>query len=313
MKAIEKDRTRRYETANGLALDIQRYLANEPVTAVAPSFAYLFRKLARRHRAALSVAALIAVVLVAATGISLWQAKRAITAKKETADALGEVEKQKAEVEKKNTEYRAILAEADRSDRAIADGMLRAGLEREAFAHLARACEYQPLSIFAAQKAVAALNTLQQPLPTTILTGHEDAVLSAQFSPDGSRIVTASGDNTARLWDAATWQCLATFAGHAIGVRSAQFSPDGSRILTASWDETVCLWTILPTTAGPPPAWFADFLRYLAQMRLNSDGEPEPIKTVDWLALRERLREVRRAGAGQDTPYLNILRRYVPE
>ena len=104
MKAIEKDRSRRYETANGFAEDIRRYLANEPVSAAAPSVAYFFRKFARRHRASLGLAALIAVVLVAATGISAWQAKLAITAKKETADALGEVKKGKAEVERKSAE-----------------------------------------------------------------------------------------------------------------------------------------------------------------------------------------------------------------
>jgi hypothetical protein len=51
----------------------------------------------------------------------------------------------------------------------------------------------------------------------------------------------------------------------------------------------------------------------MAQMRLNYDGEPEPLKPADWLALRERLRAIRRAAAGQDTPYLSILRRYVSE
>jgi hypothetical protein len=62
-----------------------------------------------------------------------------------------------------------------------------------------------------------------------------------------------------------------------------------------------------------PPGWFPDFLRYLAQMRHNSNGELETLKTDDWLALRERMRAVRRANAGQDTPYLSILRRYVPD
>ena len=54
-------------------------------------------------------------------------------------------------------------------------------------------------------------------------------------------------------------------------------------------------------------------LRYLAQMRLNADGELETLKPDDWLALRERMREERRAGEGRDTPYLRILRRFVPE
>ena len=42
----------------------------------------------------------------------------------------------------------------------------------------------------------------------------------------------------------------------------------------------------------------------MAQMRLNPDGEPETLKSDDWLALRERMRAVRRAGVGLDTPYL---------
>ena len=218
MKALEKDRTRRYETANGLAEDIQRHLANEPVTAAAPSVAYLFRKFARRHQAALGLAALIAVVLVAATGISLWQTKLALVAKKETADALGKVEEKKAEVDRKNTEQRAMLAEAARSDRLVAEEKLRAGKEREAFAHLARACEYDPLSTLAARKGrCGAQHVAAIPLPTAILAGHEDTVWSAQFSPDGTRIVTASDDKTARVWDAATGKLLATLAGMRVG------------------------------------------------------------------------------------------------
>ena len=51
----------------------------------------------------------------------------------------------------------------------------------------------------------------------------------------------------------------------------------------------------------------------MAQMRLNSDGELETLKLADWLALRERMHAVRDAGAGQDTAYLRILRRYVPD
>ena len=72
--------------------------------------------------------------------------------------------------------------------------------------------------------------------------GHESYVWSAQFSPDGTRIVTASADKTARVWDAATGKSLATLAGHEDGVWSAQFSPDGTRIVTASGDKTARVW-----------------------------------------------------------------------
>lgn len=64
MKAMEKDRARRYETANGLALDVKRFLNNEPVTAVAPSAWYTLQKLARRHRVILASLTAIAVVLI---------------------------------------------------------------------------------------------------------------------------------------------------------------------------------------------------------------------------------------------------------
>ena len=80
MKCLDKDRTRRYETANGLAHDILCHLNNEPVLARPPSKLYRFQKLVRRNKVAFASAALMAVVLVAATGISVWQAVRATRA-----------------------------------------------------------------------------------------------------------------------------------------------------------------------------------------------------------------------------------------
>ena len=77
MKALEKDRTRRYETANGFALDVQRYLAGEPVLAAPPSARYLLRKFARKHRAALTTAAAMILLLLAGAAFSSWQAVRA--------------------------------------------------------------------------------------------------------------------------------------------------------------------------------------------------------------------------------------------
>jgi serine/threonine protein kinase/tetratricopeptide (TPR) repeat protein len=75
MKALEKDRNRRYETANGFAMDVQRYLADEPVLACPPSAAYRLRKFVRRHQAGLVMTAtLLLVVLLAGGGIGwvLW-------------------------------------------------------------------------------------------------------------------------------------------------------------------------------------------------------------------------------------------------
>src|SRR6187549_1318339 len=70
MKTLEKDRGRRYETANGFAADVQRYLADETVQACPPSAGYRFRKFARRNRVAISTAAVVLAALVVGIGIS---------------------------------------------------------------------------------------------------------------------------------------------------------------------------------------------------------------------------------------------------
>jgi len=72
--------------------------------------------------------------------------------------------------------------------------------------------------------------------------GHTGAVYSAAFSPDGTRVITASGDKTARLWDGKTGAALETLSGHTDIVWSAAFSPDGARVVTASEDKTARLW-----------------------------------------------------------------------
>ncbi len=78
--------------------------------------------------------------------------------------------------------------------------------------------------------------------PLLELKGHTDAVFSVAFSPDGARIVTGSGDGTARVWDARPGTPLLELKGHTGVVTSVAFSPDGSRIVTGSWDRTAKVW-----------------------------------------------------------------------
>ena len=83
MKALDKDRARRYETVNGLARDLERYLAGDPVEAGPPSTTYRLRKFAGRHRVGLAMAATMAALLVVGVVMSTWMALRASRAEAE--------------------------------------------------------------------------------------------------------------------------------------------------------------------------------------------------------------------------------------
>ena len=75
-----------------------------------------------------------------------------------------------------------------------------------------------------------------------IMDGHNGFVNSACYSSDGSRALSASVDNTARIWDASTGECLLTCLGHGDAVHDASFSANGRRFVTASADRTARIW-----------------------------------------------------------------------
>jgi serine/threonine protein kinase len=111
MKALEKDRGRRYESASAFAADVQRYLNDEAVEACPPSAGYRLRKYVRRNRRVLAMVGVVAASLITATAVSIWQAARATEAQ------------QQAEADRKQ-------AEADRDRAETAEGKAETNLER---------------------------------------------------------------------------------------------------------------------------------------------------------------------------------------
>ena len=107
MKALEKDRTRRYETANGLARDIQRYLDDEVVEARPPSAGYRIGKFVRRHKAQVIAAGLVMLALLAGIAGTTWGLIREARAKTRLAESLDREQKANADLSAANAKVKA--------------------------------------------------------------------------------------------------------------------------------------------------------------------------------------------------------------
>jgi eukaryotic-like serine/threonine-protein kinase len=135
MKCLEKDRTRRYETASGLAADLKRHLENEPVVARPPSAAYRFQKAIRRNKLAYAAAAAVTAALLVGTAVSVWQARVAIHALTETeklrvaaqqerdkatlAQTEAERQRNSAEIARQNAQAESYAADVSLADEAM--------------------------------------------------------------------------------------------------------------------------------------------------------------------------------------------------
>src|SRR5262249_32628302 len=117
MKALEKDRDRRYETASAFAADIERHLRDEPVQACPPSTLYRLRKFVRPNRVVLATTAVVGAALILGTVMSVWQASRATRA---------EAEKEQKESAAQRSNYVAHMTLAQQ---AWARGNIRSVME----------------------------------------------------------------------------------------------------------------------------------------------------------------------------------------
>ena len=250
MKCLEKDRSRRYETANGVARDLERYLADEPVEACPPSSSYRLRKFARKYKKALATAAAFAVLLVAgvvmSTLLAVWatsaeksrsgeheanqQRIAADVAKQEAVEAKVEADKQRDEA--RLTAYASGMGLAQRAweeNNVVRARELLEEVPREAAGRNLRGFEWYYLSRLCHSDELT-------------LEGHAGWVTSVAFSPDGQRLASGSDDKTVKIWDSATGKELFALKGHAGPVRSVAFSPDGQRLASGSNDQTVKIW-----------------------------------------------------------------------
>jgi len=246
MKALEKDRARRYDSPMQMAEDVQRYLNGETINARPPSLKYRLQKTIKKHRMAVVTAAAIAGLLLTGFVATFSQMIRAEIAE---AAAQEEARKFEQEAEKARTAERLASEERDKATTA----------QEKSEATLARANYHLAIARWEENRAGDANDFLNRvPLEhrhfewhlarrqieggAMTCYGHTDWVTSVSFSPDGQRIASGSYDDTIKLWDAETGEELGTLKGHTNWVNSISFSHDGRRIVSGSEDNNVKLW-----------------------------------------------------------------------
>jgi len=217
MKALEKDRSRRYETANAFAADIQRHLDDQPVLASPPTPVYRMRKYFRRHRVGVVTAAVVAVALVAGTASALWGWKEASDGR-EAAENSASSERAAKQHEAKQRD-RAEKGEQEANRQRIkaeeAGGKLERALRRSEGIRLS-ALSQTKLARNPTLALLLAIEGASLESGAYANKGKGTAGFHA-WSPDDSRIVTGSMTGVLKVFDPQTGKALhAVETGHGL-------------------------------------------------------------------------------------------------
>jgi WD40 repeat protein len=251
MKALEKDRKRRYETANALAADMLRYLAGEQVLAVPPSATYRLSKFVSRHRAGVVVASAFVLLLLAAATISTVQAAVATRAKVE-ADRQRQVADQARVAADQARDAARLAEELQRQSRLSAESNLYC-----AEMNLADQALADPRGL---RRVVELINHWQPQAARRDLRGwewyylqticHPDAITMkffwpsvAKWSPDGKLIAVAELNQTT-IRNAATRKQIRKLAEPVGRLIDLAWDPAGRRLATVSTEGQVCVWEV---------------------------------------------------------------------
>jgi WD40 repeat protein/serine/threonine protein kinase len=268
MKCLEKDRSRRYDTVSGLARDVERHLADEPVEACPPSAVYRARKFLRKHRrGVLTTVAVMLVCVLAGVGQTLHAlrqrqaealaiAERERAAEAEQTAAAKQHEAERARQQLEQTLYASRIQLAQRAWQENHISHARELLEthwdaagKEPFTFKAHVQSGNTMTVSPDGRRIASSGDGGKVKLWDSATGkellsldHPRQVDDVAFSPDGRRLASACWDRMVRLWDSATGKELLSFKAHDDVVMSVAFSPDGQRLASGGRDKLVKVW-----------------------------------------------------------------------
>lgn len=291
MKALEKDRSRRYETANGLAADLKRHLKGDPVEASPPSTTYRLKKLARKYRGVLIAGSVISVLLIVATIVSGVLAYRATVAEKNATENENLANQRLVELqtEKDRTVEALNLANTERQ-RAEQQEAIAETSERKTRRLLYRSDMREAVKAFENHETARLRDLLLRHVPTA---GQEDnrdlvwnhlwnelhsaqhqlfqgsAVHQMDLSADGRILMTRGANRLFYFWDTQTGQQVGMLELPTWTDQQVRLSPDGKKIVHAGYAQhdpvildrvTLEIIGKIPVQSGRPEsiAWSPD-------------------------------------------------------
>jgi serine/threonine protein kinase/WD40 repeat protein/Flp pilus assembly protein TadD len=268
MKCLEKQRTRRYDSAGGLARDLERYLADEPVEACPPSAGYRLRKFARKYRTPLWVAGAFLVLLVVGAIFSTWQAILATLAETKAREAQALAEEQFDLAQQSETKARQAQETAQGERQQAVTNLYHARVEEAAALRRARGMGYrnqvfnrlqQALQLDTPDKdngrlrdeAVACLGDFVGLEPITWEDFPEDSRAGIQkiaLTPDGELMAIALNNGPVQLRNVSTGGMVAKLTESAVGLG---IDLDNRWLVTAGASGTIKVWSDYGTGGVP--------------------------------------------------------------
>ena len=285
LKAIAKNPADRYETAKQMADDLQRFLNEQPIRARRPPISTRLHLWTRRHPVVTVSSAVAGIVaLLGLAAVALLTARHERSARETAEDAtrretglriaaeearrVMEQAQQRERIERVKAERFAEIDRRRAIDLNVSTGIasLNRGDPARAlpwFVDALQLMEDEQDQSIQRMRIGAALSRAAKPVAIGF---HKGAVRSADLSSDGSRIVTASDDGTARVWSATTGEQLTTPLDHGgFAIEDVEFSPNGRLIATAGADQRVRVWnaeTGMPITESLPHVNHVDHVSF---------------------------------------------------
>jgi len=260
MKAMRKERSRRYRSASELADDIQNYLTGIPLIAGPESTIYRARKFVRKHVGSVATVVLVAVLIILGLIISTALSFRAEKAREEEAAARAQAEQAYTQAEQAREKEATARARAEHSEKVEQEQRKVAEDQADKYRNLfyvhcvAQAdTKYREHNLRSARKLLKTCpedlrnwewHRLNYVTDEALLTfgPSSNGNCFIALSPDGKRIVSGSiRTSNITIWDIESRTKILTLKGHKL-LATGIFSPDGKRIVSGSFDRTLKVW-----------------------------------------------------------------------